>query len=404
MKKKNVLFVDDEKMVLDGLRRALRSMRKIINMNFALGGKDALSLLDERPIDILVTDMRMPGMDGAELLNEVKKRHPEVIRMILTGQADDEATKKAIHVAHQFLMKPCDPLILKTVLKRACLFHELITHPLLKRVVSGIDHLPSLPDIYIKIQDAINDPKSSVDDIAAIVEKDLAMSSKLLQLVNSAFFGYYQDIKSPAKAVHILGIETVKSLVLALKVFSQFENGTITKSFLKNLWQHSFETAIFSKAIMETTTDDKKKLDDAFVSGLLHDLGKLILSSNMQEKYAEAIKMAVEQEIELRKAEFMVFKASHAEIGGYLLGIWGLPGDIVEAITFHHRAHQYPGKSFTLAATVACADQISHELTQQKCFGPCPRLDEKTFGTSEMIEKISEWKKLCKKIKERASD
>ena len=392
MEKKNVLFVDDEKMVLDGLRRSLRPMRRIINVDFALGGKDALKILDERQIDILVTDIRMPRMDGTELLQEVKRRYPEVIRMILTGQADDEATKKAIHIAHQFLTKPCDLLILKTVLKRACLFHELITHPLLKKVVSGIDHLPSLPDIYIKIQQIINDTKSSINDIATIVEKDLAMSSKLLQLVNSAFFGYYQDIKTPAKAVHILGIETVKSLVLALKVFSQFEESTISRCFFYDLWQHSFETAIFSQTIMDRVTCDKKRIEDAFVAGLLHDIGKLILASNMQKRFLEALEIAKNQNIELRRAEFRVFKASHAEVGGYLLGIWGLPGDIVEAVTFHHRVHQYPGNPFSLAHVVAFADQMSQEFRQIDEAGKCMQLNKKMYKSPWIQKKLSEWK------------
>ena len=404
MDKKRVLFVDDEKMVLDGLRRALRSMRKAIDIKFAQSGREALTALDSQPFDIIVSDMRMPGMNGAQLFHEVKKRHPEVIRIILTGQADDEATKMAISVAHQFLMKPCDPDIPKTVLKRACMLHQLMTHPLLKRVVSGIDHLPSLPSIYLEIQERLNDPESNVEDVALIVEKDLGMSSKLLQLVNSAFFGYYSNIKSPAKAVHLLGLETVKSLVLALKVFSQYEGGDIPESFLESLWQHSFETAIFSKNIMKSVSGEKREEDNAFVSGLLHDIGKLILAANMPDKYSEAIKLARYQDIELRKAEFKVFKAAHPEIGGYLLGIWGLPGDIVEAITFHHRPHQYPGGPFTIAAAVACADMISHDLEPDRCIGPRPVLDEGMFGCPEMLKKLEEWREMCRELKERGDE
>lgn len=403
MEKKRIIFVDDEKMVLDGLRRALRSMRKALDFEFALGGRQALEIMESKETDIIVSDMRMPGMDGAELLHAVKERYPQTIRIILTGQADDEASRRAIHVAHQFLMKPCDPAILKEVLKRACLLHQLMTHPLLKRVVSGIDHLPSLPSVYMEIQDALNDPDSSVDDIAAIVEKDIAMSSKLLQLVNSAFFGYYRDIKSPAKAVHLLGIETVKSLVLALKVFSKFEGGAVSEGFLDDLWQHSFETAVFCRDIMKSISEAQIDEENAFVAGLLHDVGKLILAANMPDRYAEAISLAREQDIELRKAEFRVFKASHAEVGGYLLGIWGLPGDIVEAVTFHHRAHQYPGGPFTLAAAISCADKIHHELSQ-KCIGSTPALDENMFGTPEMVENMRRWHEMCRQVMERQDE
>ena len=404
MGKKRVLFVDDEKLVLDGLRRALRSMRKIAEMDFATGGHEALEAMAIKPFDVIVCDMRMPGMDGAQLLLKVKKQYPSTIRIILTGQADDSATKRAIHVAHQFLMKPCNPEKLKTILKRACLLHELMTHPFLKSTVSGIDYLPSLPDIYIKIQQILDDPGSSVEDVAVVVEKDIAMSSKLLQLVNSAFFGYFNDVKSPAKAVHLLGIETVKSLVLALKVFSGFEREEIEADFLTYLWNHSFETAIFSREIMKSISNDKTDIENAFVSGLLHDIGKLILASNLQKDYKKAIEIAQKNQVELRKAEFRVFKASHAEVGGYLLGIWGIPGDVVEAVTFHHRSHQYPGKHFTIAATVACADMISHTLQPETCIGSLPILDKKIFANQEVTEKIDMWQQMCRELKEQGDE
>ncbi len=403
MGKKRILFVDDEKLVLDGLRRALRSMRKIVEMDFATGGHEALEAMSRQPFDVVVCDMRMPGMDGAQLLLKVKERYPSTIRIILTGQADDSATKRAIHVAHQFLMKPCEHEKLKTILKRACLLHELMTHPFLKSTVSGIDHLPSLPDIYIKIQQILDDPGSSVEDLAAVVEKDIAMSSKLLQLVNSAFFGYFNDVKSPAKAVHLLGIETVKSLVLALKVFSGFENEETDPDFLTYLWNHSFETAIFSRAIMNSVSEDKTDVENAFVSGLLHDIGKLVLASSLHEDYKKAMEIAQKDQVELRRAEFRVFRASHAEVGGYLLGIWGIPGDVVEAVTFHHRSHQYPGKHFTIAATVACADMISHTLQPETCIGSMPVLDPKIFVNQEMTGEIDKWQQMCREIKEQGN-
>ncbi len=401
MSSKNLLFVDDEKMVLDGLRRALRPMRKQVVMHFATNGKDALEVMEQEPIDIVISDMRMPGMDGAALLKEAKKRHPETIRIVLTGQSDDEATYRALCVAHQFLMKPCEPAVLKTVIQRACVLHELMTHPMLKRAVSGIDHLPSLPSIYVEIQDRVNDPESSVEDIGKIIEKDLGMSAKVLQLVNSAFFGHYKNIESPSKAVHLLGLNVIKSLVLTLKVFSRYESSELPPKFLEKLWNHSFETAVFARKITETLTDDKELSDNAFTAGLLHDLGKLVLASNAPDKYKKALEIASREKKELRKAEFRVFKASHAEIGGYLLGIWGLPGDVVEALSFHHRPHQYPGSQLAIPAVVACADMLSHELNPEECTGAIPSLEETSLKAVDAAERLQEWRLLCREIKEK---
>ena len=376
-------------------------MRKFLDMYFVLSGKEALELMEEDSFDIVVSDMRMPGMDGAQLLQAVKKRHPETIRIVLTGQADDDATYRAICVAHQFLMKPCEPQVLKNILQRACMLHQLMTHPLLKKAISGIDHLPSLPSIYREIQEKINDPESSVEDVAGIIEKDLGMSAKVLQLVNSAFFGHYKHIESPAKAVHLLGLDIVKSLVLTLGVFSQYEGSAMPGFSLEALWDHSFETAVFARNIMETVTEDKETVDNAFTAGLLHDLGKLVLASNMPDEYGNALEIAVKEKKELRKAEFKVFKTSHAEVGGYLLGIWGLPGDIVEALSFHHRAHQYPGAPFTIPGIISCADMISRKLDPGGCIGPVPVLDETVYGSGEMVSRLQEWYSTCKAIKEK---
>ncbi len=401
MASKNILFVDDEKMVLDGMRRALRPMRKLLSMHFATSGRDALGLMEEKPVDIVITDMRMPGMDGATLLGEVKTLYPETIRIVLTGQADDDATYRAIRVAHQFLTKPCPPDILKMVIKRACMLHELMAHPLLKKAVSSLDHLPSLPSIYVEIQEKINDPEASVEEIGAIIEKDLGMSTKILQLVNSAFFGHYKNIESPSRAVSLLGLNVIKSLLLTLKVFSQCDNPKLSSSFLENLWNHSFETAVFAKNIAEDVTDDKDISDHAFTSGLLHDVGKLVLAYNLPDKYKKAMKVAVMEKKELRKAEFRVFKASHAEIGGYLLGLWGLPGDVVEALSFHHRPHQYPSNNFSIPSMVACADMISHELNPDECTGTLPHLEQAELKRIDPTGRMEKWRVMCRETKER---
>ncbi len=401
MSSKGVLFVDDERLVLDSLSRALRPMRKTLKMYFATSGEEALEIMEQSPVDLIISDMRMPGMDGATLLKEVKKRHPETIRIVLTGQADDEATYRAVCVAHQFLMKPCQPDLLKTVIKRSCMLHALMTHPLLKQAISGIESLPSLPSMYIEIQNKINDPESTVDDIGGIIEKDISMSAKVLQLVNSAFFGYYKNIESPSKAVHLLGLDIIKSLVLTLKVFSQYENAPLSKEFLTNLWNHSFETAVFARAIMENVANEKEKADNAFTAGLLHDLGKLVLAASMPKKYQKVLEMASTRKKELRKVEFKAFSASHAEVGGYLSGIWGLPGDIVEALTFHHRPHQYPNGKNSLPAIISLADMFSHQMNPVQCQGDIPNFSRERMQLLANEERIKQWRSKCEEIKER---
>ena len=207
MDKRSILFVDDEPNILDGLRRMLRSMRKEFELCFAENAMEALEMMEINEFDVVVSDMRMPGMDGAEFLTEIQKRYPHSIRIMLTGQADEASTLRTIGVVHQFLAKPCDPEKLKNILLRASALHRLMIDGKLKDIVSSIDTLPSLPSVYAKLQEKIREPEVSLDDVGEIISQDIAMTAKILQLVNSAFFGLYQTVESPARAVKLLGLD-----------------------------------------------------------------------------------------------------------------------------------------------------------------------------------------------------
>ena len=348
MDKRRILFVDDEPNILDGLRRMLRSLRKDFELHFAGNAIEALELMDHLNFDVVVSDMRMPGMDGAQLLAEIQEKHPHSIRIMLTGQADDESTLRTIGVVHQFLAKPCDPERLKGILLRASALHRLMIDGKLKDIISGINTLPSLPSLYLKLLKKIRDPEASLDDIGEIISQDIAMTAKILQLVNSAFFGLYQRVESPARAVKLLGLDTIKALVLVSQIFSEI---TISKDLfsVQTLWLHSMTVGGLAKLIAESETDDKDLIDNSYIAGVLHDIGKLIMVSRLESFYLEAILMAKKDNMPLRRAEKAIFKATHCDMGAYLIGLWGFPSDIVEAIGFHHQLGEYPADTFSPA-------------------------------------------------------
>ncbi len=401
MEKKKILFVDDEKRVLDGIRRMLRPLRKGLIMEFAESGRQALEIMANNDFDIIVSDMRMPGMDGAELLSEVKKRYPYTMRVVLTGQSSAEATLRTVGVAHQFLDKPCEPERLRNVIQRALFIKRIMMHPSLEKLVAGLGTLPSLPSVYEEIQSRLADPESSVDDVAECIKKDVAMSAKILQLVNSAFFGHFQHVESPAKAVHFLGLETIKALVLSLHIFAQYEGKGSFPFSLEDLWLHSLSVGNLAKKIAAMETGEKKVIDDAFIAGMLHDIGKLILAAGMTERYQAAIDMASSAPMELYEAEAKIFRAGHAEIGGYLMGLWGLPGPIVEAIVYHHRPERYPSKIFDVLTAVYMADFFEHETEPDATIGLPPIMDSDYLARINCSGRLTAWRELCRVEKER---
>ena len=394
MDKRSILFVDDEPNILDGLRRMLRSMRKEFELCFAQNALEALEMMEKGEFDVVVSDMRMPGMDGADLLTEIQKRYPHSIRIMLTGQADEESTLRTIGVVHQFLAKPCDPEKLKNILLRASALHRLMIDGKLKDIVSSIDTLPSLPSVYEKLQEKIREPEVSLDDIGEIISQDIAMTAKILQLVNSAFFGLYQTVESPARAVKLLGLDTVKDLVLVTQIFSESKVETDYFS-VQNLLAHSMTVGTLSKKIAESETDEKEIINNSYIAGLLHDVGKLILVSKMEAYYTDAVLLARKEHIPLRQAEKRIFQATHCDMGAYLIGLWGFPSDIVEAIGFHHQLGEYPADTFSPALAVHIANVMYYKFHNDETIGSVPEFNEEYLHKIGMGDKLQKWQDLC---------
>jgi HD-like signal output (HDOD) protein len=400
MAKKSILFVDDEPNILSGLKRMLRAMRDEVEFSFAEGGRQALEIIEEKEIHVIVSDMRMPGMDGAALLKAVQEKYPQIIRIMLTGQADDESVWRTVGVVHQFLAKPSDPNTLKEVLLRACALQELMRNSDLKAIVSSIGSLPSLPTVYKKLCDALKDPDCAIADVAKIIGQDMAMSAKVLQLVNSAFFGLFKTIDSPAHAVNLLGLDTIKALVLGVGVFSEIKAENHKSFSVVTLWSHSVAIAAFAKKIAASETDNKEVIDNSFIAGMIHDIGKLLLFSSVQAQFIEAVDTAVKHNMSLVECEQDVFSANHCDVGGYLLGLWGLPGPVIEAITFHHRLESYPSASFSPAIAVHAADVIYYKLHPQDSVGAPPELNESYLSLAGLEGRLEKWTELCKEIAE----
>ncbi len=360
MTKKRILFVDDQPEALQALQRTFRPMRNEWETEFSASARQALQKLDSQPFDVIVSDMRMPQMDGAELLKEVRRRYPGVVRIILSGCLNPDSALQSVATAHQYLAKPCDIGKLKETIRRTCRLQDLLGSQALLRLVAGLESLPSLPGLYHKIVRQLESPHADVRKIGETVETDLGMAAKVLQLVNSAYFGLPRQIQSVVDAVVLLGIETVKALVLSCQVFSQFDAKQMQGIPVHQVWSHSMASAGLARRIARQAKLPGRQLDQVFLAGLLHDVGKLILAANDPDGYREILRTAQREEVAVWKLEKEAWGASHAQVGGYLLGLWGLPEPLVEAVAFHHQpADARPDNRTVLAVHVA--DALNHQ-------------------------------------------
>jgi len=393
--KKHILFVDDEPNVLQGLQRMLRPLRDEWEMAFVNSGAEALAYLAQAPVDVIVSDMRMPGMDGAQLLTEVMHRHPEVVRIVLSGQATQEVVMKAVGPTHQYLAKPCDPESLKALVNQTSELRELLTDATLKGLVAGMKSLPSLPSLFLEIVDALKTEEVSIQQVARIIAKDVGMTAKILQLVNSAFFGLRRRVDDLSRAISLLGFDTIKSLVLSLHVFSQCEQTTLRKYALHTLWDHSFATGACARLIARLEKQAQDTIDAAMTAGMLHDCGKLALATNLPELYGQAVTLAQNQNLPAWEAERATFGATHAEVGAYLLGIWGLPNTIVEALAFHHCPSHSTEKTLRPLTVVHVADALTHEQQAAACESPQASIDLDYLTTLGLVDRLPLWREQC---------
>jgi HD-like signal output (HDOD) protein len=330
--KRRILFVDDEQSVLDGLRNLLRRQRQQWDMLFVTSGKAALEELVKQPVDVIVSDMRMPGMDGAELLTRVRDLYPQTARIVLSGHAEREAIARVVSVAHQFLSKPSDADTVRKVVERTCVFQALLQNEGIRRVIGSIDRLPSLPAVYMELNRATQDPKTGIADIVRIIEKDPAMSIKILQLVNSAYFGLAQKTSSVLKAASYLGVENLKGLLVVAHVFSADAGPSAPGFSLDRLRDESLVVAQLARQMVR----DPKNTDTAFTAGLVHDIGQLVLSRHQPDAYGHVLQVARQTGRQLSDVEKEELGVSHGLVGAYLLGVWGLPFVLSEALMFHH--------------------------------------------------------------------
>lgn len=342
---RRILFVDDEQQILDGMRNMLRKNRHVWEMVFVSSGAAALAEMEKAPFDVIISDMRMPQMDGAMLLSVVREKYPRTARFVLSGQADHEAIYRALQYSQQFMSKPCDPTELLQVVQRTCKFQECVHQDEVREAVGKLDQLPSNHHLYLDLVQSLQDPDVATSKLVQIIEQDPAMATKMLQLVNSAFFGLAKKTNSIGQAISFLGIDLVKSLTLSLKVFSHFEDPHL-RGLVDQIQAHSFAVARLATALIL----DRKEWEQLYTIGLLHDVGVLALVQSQQETYREVLQAAESGQMLLSEVEKQLSYVEHAAVGGYLLGVWGLPFDVAEGVLDHHQPSRCEGLSLNLLA------------------------------------------------------
>jgi len=398
---KRVLFVDDDPEVLDRLKRTLEETRAEWQMAFNTSARDALRRLDEAQFDVIVTDTHMPEMGGFELLTEVLRRYPNMVRIVLSPTVKLDLALRSANVAHQYLAKPCDAATLRAALDTAMRIRTMLVSPALKTFISRMTSLPSLPSVHTKLVESLEDPEISSRELGEIIAQDVGLTVKVLQIANSAFFGLYRYIASPSEAAVYLGIDTIRALTLSTGVFSAFHHTGLTPVFIGQLQRHSMTSGVLAHAIANSEGLAKKTCNSSLVGGLLHDVGKLVLAANCPKEYGDVLAAASKDGVSPCEAEEQVFGTTHAEIGAYLLWLWGLPDAVCTAVAFHHKPAEHSVTAFTGAGTIHVADALEHESEDCLDSAGCLDIDHRYLAALSLSDHLGSWRQLSKKYSHR---
>ncbi len=390
-----ILFVDDNQATLDALQSLLAD--EGWRCHFVSSAAEALKQIEAEPIGLLVSNVEIPEMDGAELLAEVSHKHPETIRLLLSSGTRDEKTLKALAAGHaqQIIPIPWMDQELKEIIRSALRQSTQQKKHSLKfqALINSMPLLPALPESYSQVQNCIMEDDVDIEKMADIIGHDVAMSSALLHWANSALFGQRFRVDTIKKAIVVLGTDVVANLILSEAVIRSMANTPVlADSFnLKTFKSHSIATAIIARMLIKSLySSDCDMQDRAFIAGLLHDMGKLVAASNLGRQYSAASRLADHQHCTLHDAEMRILGTTHAELGSFLAEWWALPHFIVSAIASHHQPQASPIDPDVINA-VYLANQLSY-LFGFGCNGETRELEaeqqvwDKFFLSEESLE------------------
>lgn len=384
-------MIDRDAELADGLRKHLASLQRDGRVRLAADRDQAMIELDGGRYDAVVCVIDSTGVDGWEVLSHIHASAPTTVRIAVAR--DVQTTLPVISTAHRFVPSPAGPTDVLDVVDRCCNLQGLLVSPSVARLVGSVGTLPSLPHLYAQLIQMLADPEIGLRDLATVVERDTPIAARILQVANSAFFGLPRQVRTIEQALNFVGINTVKSLVLATEVFRSFSaDDQVVRIPLDEMQDH----ALLAANIARRLPADRETAEEAFTAALLHDVGKLILAARLPQEFLENCAASEEQQRPIEEIEEERYGVSHAEIGAYLLALWGLPETIVEAVANHHAPMRVAHDAFELLDAVHLANHLAGELDGGACASfPDAALDPQYVDALHLGERIPEWRAMA---------
>jgi len=354
-----ILFVHDDANTLEKLRRTLLEREHDWQVRIERTTRAGIDTFHAWMPDAVVAGVRPPAVDGVELLMNVRDGHADTIRIAIGETQLSESTLRALKIAHRVVPEDIGPNEFVEALRRALLLRDIVSPAPLRKLLGEVGPLPAVPRVYAELTRRLEDPSVSVFELSELVAEDATLAAQVLRMSNSAYFGRDRAVTRLVDAAARVGTRLLRSLVLGAELYGGFP---MPRGFAPRLEELQKHAALVAR-IASSLEPRAPWMDDAFAAGLLHDLGKLVLMSRRTELYLAIEREAADSGRELHEVEVERLGANHGTVGACLLGMWGLPSVILEAVHGHHGlALDVPQRLNTVRA-VALADRLAHDVT-----------------------------------------
>lgn len=357
-----LILLDNEHHVADAHRRALKSVRPEWDVELVKNSKAALAALEGAPADVFIAELGRPPSDGVELFEAVKARWPGTVRIALSEFAERHVAMRLERSVHRFLHKPCDTYMLAMLIERSSTLRDAVHDPAVLAAIGGLESIPRPPVTVQALEKVLADPDAGVIAVAAVISRDAALTARLLRVVNSSFFGVGRQIARVDAAVNFMGVSLVRAIALADGATRSF---TVAPDVLDlDEWNmHAVRVAASARDItLAMCPQDRSLADEAFLAGLLHDVGQVVMAGVTPDAWRAIELSAIHEGLPLNDIEQRADQVSHALVGAYLLSLWGLPSNVVEAVAFHHTPEHLSGAMFDASIAVHVADALAARL------------------------------------------
>jgi HD-like signal output (HDOD) protein len=373
-----LLIVIGDPAVARTVEDSLRKRGVPADARFVVSSRSALADLAAEEPDFILADIDLPDGDGADLMRAVAQQHPDVVR-VLVADSRELGSLRTSGIAHRCLARPWQIDTIIEVIRRRYQLEASLADQALEQLLARTDRLPVAPSAYTRIAAEMRSREPGVDRIAGIIAEDPALTAKVLQHINSAFFSLRSEITTVERAVAMLGMNQIMAIVMSVGLYGQSTGAPA--DLVESIKQSSMKVAALTRVVAKVEGVAPGDGDTAFLAGMLHDCGKLVMATNGPHLYAD---IADSNDLAL---ETQVIGANHPLIGAYLLASWKLPDLVVEAVAHHHRPSAGSFDEFGAIGLV----HVAHALAHRPGDGTIPGLDLDFIGRFDMWDQSAAW-------------